>query len=576
MKLLHNKIVRQICGWAREISASRGGLNVLKRNRMMRFGWFGLTILLGLVTAECAIADFSVCTWLLKDAREVTEQNQLKGSSLDLVNVWIRALNRMEENPTGTTLEWARALEVREFREDFVSILTQLKNRRAVSPTLSPAVRNLTEESLRELEARIETALAIGFLTYADLVDFGMHFVLFSDGALPRRAEKILIGEGRSSTTEEIRTYTRELFQSYMDDFLEDFPYFLQIPTFRPLDLDTFSHLGGLSVGYAGLSVEHMHVDGEDMTPIRFFFHDQFHNARKKKQIFRTLFGREDVALSGIHGTELSNFVKSSFEKNKLFPRYESFIKPFPVREQTIARALYFDFDHESASYEIELYEVWRYLQMYKMEYRGGPAKKLRHFVERLNDQGDIAPSIRSLGAVSETEVLDVVNHLSQTIEAQLKNPSTEKAFHWIVDFLENLKIPFEVSGGLAARVHGTTRPIADIDLNLSESHFEEILPLIEKYVVSGPSRYHDASWDLDLITLEYEGQTIDLAGIENTQIYDRGRRIWRPLKTDFSKSDQKTIFGRSVHVTPKPALLEYKKALRRNSDRYDIWELGL
>jgi len=39
---------------------------------------------------------------------------------------------------------------------------------------------------------------------------------------------------------------------------------------------------------------------------------------------------------------------------------------------------------------------------------------------------------------------------------------NTEAAFRWIVDILQQKKIPFQITGGFAAHIYGAQRPIKE------------------------------------------------------------------------------------------------------------------
>jgi len=71
-----------------------------------------------------------------------------------------------------------------------------------------------------------------------------------------------------------------------------------------------------------------------------------------------------------------------------------------------------------------------------------------------------------------------------------LKN--TENAFKWIVGILKKNNIPFQISGGLAARLYGSSRPLFDIDIDILDSSINKLAPLVQDYITYGPERFCD------------------------------------------------------------------------------------
>ncbi len=136
---------------------------------------------------------------------------------------------------------------------------------------------------------------------------------------------------------------------------------------------------------------------------------------------------------------------------------------------------------------------------------------------------------------------------------------STEKAFNWIVGILRSHKILFQITGGMAARVYGSHRALADIDIDIPEEKFDEILADMKEYIVFGPKQFIDANWDLLLMTLNYEGQEIDICS-DRAKMRDTRIGEWHESQTDFLQSENHEIFGILVPVINKDELIEYKK----------------
>ncbi|OGH73741.1 MAG: hypothetical protein A3C90_01675 [Candidatus Magasanikbacteria bacterium RIFCSPHIGHO2_02_FULL_51_14] len=147
---------------------------------------------------------------------------------------------------------------------------------------------------------------------------------------------------------------------------------------------------------------------------------------------------------------------------------------------------------------------------------------------------------------------------------------NTEKAFHWIVEILRKCDVPFQVTGGLAARVYGSERPLADIDIDIPEERFEDILPDVQEHITFGPDRFTDENWDLRLLRLNYEGQQIDICG-DNMKIRSARTEKWEDCRTNFLASENHDVYGTLVPVITKEDLIDYKRVLDRPVDREDV-----
>lgn len=147
---------------------------------------------------------------------------------------------------------------------------------------------------------------------------------------------------------------------------------------------------------------------------------------------------------------------------------------------------------------------------------------------------------------------------------------NTEEALKWIVGILEKHKIQFQITGGLIARVYGSDRPLADVDIDIPEDRIKEIVADVKDYVIWGPGRFTDDNWDLILVTLKYKEQEIDICG-DNVRIHDHSNGEWKSSTTDFSKVEMKELYGINVPVIRKEDLITYKKILGRKVDLEDI-----
>ena len=156
-----------------------------------------------------------------------------------------------------------------------------------------------------------------------------------------------------------------------------------------------------------------------------------------------------------------------------------------------------------------------------------------------------------------------------------MEERNTEEAFRWIVGLLNKHSIPFQISGGFAARLYGSNRELADIDIGIPDERFNELYPEVKEYITFGPAQYLDEEWDLKLMTLKYKNQEIDIAGEDDSKIFDKENHVWISVGRDLSLSNHIEVFGIIVPVIPKDDLIAYKKKLMREVDIIDLKALA-
>src|SRR3989344_5571137 len=145
-----------------------------------------------------------------------------------------------------------------------------------------------------------------------------------------------------------------------------------------------------------------------------------------------------------------------------------------------------------------------------------------------------------------------------------------EEAFDWIIGIFKRHKIPFVVSGGLAARAYGSKRELRDFDFDIANDGFEKILSDVRPYVTAGPEKHTSETFQNILLKFTYRGQQIDVAGASDAKIFNRAINEWSPDKTDLNRREMKYIFATSVPVMLTTDLLEYKSKSPRPPDSAD------
>lgn len=144
-------------------------------------------------------------------------------------------------------------------------------------------------------------------------------------------------------------------------------------------------------------------------------------------------------------------------------------------------------------------------------------------------------------------------------------------ALEWITRIISKHNIPYQIAGGLAVRAYGSTRPLQDIDIDISEVDFEKILEDVSEYATFGPAWYKDEVWNIYLMTLNYHGQDIDICGAHQLKVYNKLNGKWERIHTNFSRVAYINIEGLSLPVIARDELIAYKRMLARPIDILDV-----
>ena len=138
----------------------------------------------------------------------------------------------------------------------------------------------------------------------------------------------------------------------------------------------------------------------------------------------------------------------------------------------------------------------------------------------------------------------------------------TLNALGWIIGILNSNKINYQISGGFAGKIFGSQRKLHDIDIDIHEKDFNKIKREVSNYITYGPSRYKDAKWDIELITLSYKGQEIDISGVETMKISNKRRTKWITFPVDFSNALNVSLNGLKIKIINPNNFIKYKKEL--------------
>lgn len=140
--------------------------------------------------------------------------------------------------------------------------------------------------------------------------------------------------------------------------------------------------------------------------------------------------------------------------------------------------------------------------------------------------------------------------------------PKLIRALKWICAVLEAKKIPYQATGGLAASLYGSKRPVNDIDIDIPHDRLPDLLPAVATFITAGPERQKDKTWDVFLVCLDFENQLIDVTTTESPAVNDKNGSGWFPLRMNFSEVTWIEIHGLRLPVQNPADLIEYKSRI--------------
>ncbi|WP_461535409.1 nucleotidyltransferase domain-containing protein [Spongorhabdus nitratireducens] len=152
-----------------------------------------------------------------------------------------------------------------------------------------------------------------------------------------------------------------------------------------------------------------------------------------------------------------------------------------------------------------------------------------------------------------------------------ITHSAAKAALKWITDYLHQQKIPYLITGGLAAIAYGSKRPLADIDMYIPAEYYAAVLDFGADYISQPSTRYQDENWDLELAELNYEGQLIEICKADNIRMFNQLTGLWEVQPVDFDRHSRIELMGLKVAVMSAKDLIGYKQKLGRPVDLADI-----
>jgi hypothetical protein len=149
-------------------------------------------------------------------------------------------------------------------------------------------------------------------------------------------------------------------------------------------------------------------------------------------------------------------------------------------------------------------------------------------------------------------------------------NKKQVNALLFVAKMLRKHKIPFQISGGFAAKIYGSPRKLNDIDIEVPQKGVYLLAPHVERYIIDGPKHIRGYGWDVHLLELKYGGQLIDISGVENVKIKSRITKEWIDISGPIDPV-RKKVSGLVLPVVKPEGLAAYKQHLRGKHQRTDV-----
>ncbi len=156
-----------------------------------------------------------------------------------------------------------------------------------------------------------------------------------------------------------------------------------------------------------------------------------------------------------------------------------------------------------------------------------------------------------------------------------MADQNLSETLNWVTRLLADLAIPYQAVGGLAARAHGSKRPLIDIDLYVPDREaLERVVEATGPRVTRAPRHQVYEHRDLVILKVSHGDWDVEIAAADSARFRDRHTGAWREAGIRFDAGEPVEVAGVEVRVMPLPELLDYKEALGRDVDRQDVREL--
>ena len=148
-----------------------------------------------------------------------------------------------------------------------------------------------------------------------------------------------------------------------------------------------------------------------------------------------------------------------------------------------------------------------------------------------------------------------------------------KKVLELIVRRLRGNHIPFQITGGLAAKAYGVKRPLYDIDIDIYKRDIPRVRKLFKHFIKKDFYHLQVENFDIYLMTLKINGVNVDISQAEESYVIGKSG-IKTKIETDLSKVELIEIDDLELPIQNKKVLIKYKKILSRDVDLEDVTQI--
>jgi hypothetical protein len=140
-------------------------------------------------------------------------------------------------------------------------------------------------------------------------------------------------------------------------------------------------------------------------------------------------------------------------------------------------------------------------------------------------------------------------------------------ALNYIIPILEKYHFQWLIPGGFASLVHGVSRSLTDIDIDIDTSieapDFKRFLKDIAPFTTEPLHHFVDQNYDNWNVEAQYKGQLLDICPIAELKIFDQSIGQYRHFYANGLPEPEIVSFhGLELPLLPKSLIIQNKEML--------------